>query len=84
MAEVRGHGLFIGLEWVSDRESRTADREQARMIANRMKDKGFLISNAGVLGNVLKIRPPLVFNRTHADLFLTAFDETIRETSSNG
>ena len=84
MAEVRGHGLFIGLEWVTDRESRTADREQARMIANRMKDKGFLITNAGVLGNVLKIRPPLVFNRTHADLFLTAFDETIRETSSNG
>jgi 4-aminobutyrate aminotransferase-like enzyme len=84
MAEVRGHGLFIGLEWVSNREARTADREQARMIANRMKDKGFLISNAGVLGNVLKIRPPLVFKREHADLFLTAFEETIRESSSDG
>jgi 4-aminobutyrate aminotransferase-like enzyme len=79
MAEVRGHGLFIGIEWVSDREARTPDRKGAVTVANRLKDKGFLISNAGARGNVLKIRPPLVFERTHADLFLTAFEETLRE-----
>lgn len=84
MADIRGHGLFIGLEWVSDRESKTADRVQAKVIANRMKDKGFLISNAGILGNVLKIRPPLVFTLEHADLFLTAFEETIRENPAGG
>lgn len=84
MADVRGHGLFIGLEWVRDRESRTADREQAKVIANRMKDRGFLIGNAGVLGNVLKIRPPLVFKQEHAELFLTAFEETIRELPARG
>ena len=43
------------------------------------KDKGFLTSNAGALFNVVKLRPPLVFGREHADLFLTAFEETIRE-----
>jgi 4-aminobutyrate aminotransferase-like enzyme len=84
MADVRGHGLFIGLEWVADRESRTPDREQAKVIANRMKEKGFLLSNAGVLGNVLKIRPPLVFKQEHADLFLTAFAETIGENPAHG
>ncbi len=78
MGDVRGYGLFIGLEWVSDRETRTSDREGAVRIANQLKDKGFLISNAGALGNVLKIRPPLVFQRTHADSFLTAFAETVR------
>ena len=79
MGDVRGHGLAIGVDWVFERESKSADREGAVGVANRLKDKGFLISNASPLGNVLKIRPPLVFGREHADLFLTAFEETLRE-----
>ena len=78
MADVRGYGLFMALEWVEDREARTPDREGAVRVANQMKDKGFLIGNAGALGNVLKIRPPLVFQRSHADSFLTAFAQTVR------
>ncbi len=46
---------------------------------NRLKEKGFLISTAGEFKNVLKIRPPLVFTKEHADLFLEAFTETISE-----
>jgi len=79
MTEIRGHGLYIGLEWVSDRETKISDCENAAAYVNRLKDKGFLIGQAGALGNVLKIRPPLVFQREHADLFLTAFEETIDE-----
>ncbi len=79
MAEVRGCGLFIGLEWVSDRRLKIADRKGAFDVANRMKQKGFLISNAGALGNVVKIRPPLVFKMEHADLFLNAFAEMLTE-----
>jgi 4-aminobutyrate aminotransferase-like enzyme len=82
MAEVRGHGLFVGVEWVKDREKKEADVEGVRQVVERLKDKGFLTSNAGHLGNVLKIRPPLVFGREHADLFLTAFDEVLRETGA--
>ena len=66
MAEIRGHGLFIGLEWVSDHDTKTPDRDGATAFVNRLKDKGFLIGSAGALGNVLKIRPPLVFAREHA------------------
>ena len=84
MADVRGCGLFVGVEWVSDRESKTADREGAFDVANRLKEKGFLLSNAGALGNVVKIRPPLVFQKSHADLFLTAFAETLDEIASPG
>ena len=75
MAEIRGHGLFIGLEWVSDRDEKIPDRDGATVFVNRLKEKGFLIGSAGSLGNVLKIRPPLVFTREHADLFLAAFSE---------
>ena len=83
MAEVRGHGLFIGLEWVSDCDAKTPDRDGATVFVNRLKDKGFLIGSAGSLGNVLKIRPPLVFAREHADLFLTAFAEIVEEIYGN-
>jgi len=79
VAEVRGHGLFAGLEWVSDAAAKTPDRPGAVAAADRLKDKGFLVSNAGALGNVLKIRPPLVFAREHADLFLTAMDEVLQD-----
>ena len=79
MGDVRGHGLFIGLDWVSDRKAKTADPEGSKRVVNRLKDKGFLTSNAGALFNVIKLRPPLIFDRGHADLFLTAFEETVRE-----
>ncbi len=84
MAEVRGHGLFIGLEWVRDAAAKTPDRDGAIRVVNHLKNKGFLISNAGALSNILKIRPPLVFQREHADSFLTAFEETMRELYGTG
>jgi len=77
MGDVRGHGLFIGIDWVSDRGAHTPDREGAAQVVNTLKDKGFLISNAGALGNVLKIRPPLAFRMDHAEEFLNAFAETV-------
>jgi len=79
MAEIRGHGLYIGMEWVGDRNTKTPDAKNAIAYVNRLREKGFLIGQAGDLGNVLKVRPPLVFQQEHADLFLTAFEETIGE-----
>jgi 4-aminobutyrate aminotransferase-like enzyme len=77
IGNIRGQGMFIGIDWVSDRAEKTPDPVGAALIANRLKNEGFLISNAGALGNILKIRPPLVFTREHADLFLAAFAESI-------
>ncbi len=79
MGDVRGHGLFIGVEWVQDRAAKKPDRAGAVRVVNAMKDKGFLIGNAGAFGNVVKIRPPLVFSSVDAAAFLTAFEETLGE-----
>jgi 4-aminobutyrate aminotransferase-like enzyme len=79
MGDVRGHGLFLGVDWVTDRESRKPDTEGAVDVVNRLKDKGFLTSNAGVYNNVVKIRPPLIFSKEHASAFIEAFEETIGE-----
>lgn len=82
MGDVRGHGLFTGVEWVTDRASKRPNQDGAVDVVNRLKDKGILISNAGPMRNILKMRPPLVFGQEHADLFLTAFDEVIGEIDS--
>ncbi len=79
MGDLRGDGLFIGVEWVTDRASKTPDQEGAVDVVNRLKEKGILISNSGPMRNILKMRPPLVFGQEHADLFLTAFGEVLRE-----
>ena len=55
------------------------DTDLAKRVINRLKDKGFLTSNAGAFGNVVKIRPPLTFSQENATEFLGAWDETVVE-----
>ena len=77
MAQVRGHGLYVGVEWVKDRQSREPDPDGAEVIMNRLRQAGYLMGRAGQHGNVLKVRPPLVFGREHADLFLDGFASAV-------
>lgn len=77
IGDVRGVGLFIGVEMVDG--TGAPDRDLAFDIANRLKDRGFLTSNAGAFNNVVKIRPPLVFSQGDAEAFLAAFDAVIDE-----
>ena len=79
IGDVRGHGLFLGVEIVKDGESKTPDPAMAAEFANRLKDRGFLTAPAGADRNVLKIRPPLVFSQADAEAFLVAFDTTVAE-----
>lgn len=79
LGDVRGHGLFVGIEWVTDRGSKTPDREGAVRVVNSLKNRGYLISNAGAFGNVLKLRPPLVFSEEDAEGFLEAFRGTLED-----
>ena len=79
IADVRGHGLFVGVEIAKTDAARTPDADRAIEVINRLKDRGFLTSNAGAYRNVVKIRPPLVFTQSHADEFVAAFDATMAE-----
>ncbi len=79
IGDVRGEGLFIGIEMVKERTGKAPDRDRAIAVVGRLKDKGFLTSNAGMFGNVVKIRPPLVFSHDNAEAFLKAWDQTISE-----
>ncbi len=79
IGEVRGDGLFLGVDWVEDRESKKPDAPGARRVVEAMKERGYLIGAAGAYDNVVKLRPPLVFDKGHADSFLTDFREALRE-----
>ncbi|KJC40386.1 4-aminobutyrate aminotransferase [Bradyrhizobium sp. LTSP885] len=76
IAEVRGAGLFIGVELRHG--AAPATKETAKLV-NSLRERRVLISAAGPNGNVLKIRPPLVFGREHADLLIETLDQALRE-----
>lgn len=77
VGDVRGIGLFLGVEIIAEDGAKTPDVERTVAIVDALKDQGFLTSNAGIFRNVLKFRPPLVFRREHADAFLAAFDTVL-------
>jgi 4-aminobutyrate aminotransferase-like enzyme len=81
IGDIRGQGLLLGVELVTDQPSRTPAPGAAHQVTEAMRDRGVLISATGPAGNVLKIRPPLVFRREHADVFLGAFGEALASIS---
>lgn len=78
MGDVRGAGLFIGVDWVHPGTTEP-DPEGATDMVEALKARGMLLATDGPYDNVLKIRPPLVFEQQHADLFLSAFTEALSD-----
>ena len=79
IGDVRGLGLYVGVELVGDRGTLDPAAEQADYIINRMRDHGILISTDGPLENVLKIKPPMVFSEQNADEVVAALDKVLGE-----
>jgi 4-aminobutyrate aminotransferase-like enzyme len=79
IGDVRGAGLFLGLEFVEDRQNLVADGALSLKVVNGLRDNRVLISAAGQKGNVLKIRPPLPFGIEHADIFLETLEKVLTE-----
>ena len=67
IGDVRGRGLFIGVELVKDRDTLEPAAKEADQVINLMKEAGILISTDGPDHNVLKIKPPIIFTRENAD-----------------
>ncbi len=79
IGDVRGTGLFLGVELVTDRGTREPATELAKRVIEDMKDRGILLSTDGPLGNVLKIKPPLAFSELNADLLVKTLGEVLGE-----
>ncbi|KAF7825458.1 alanine--glyoxylate aminotransferase 2-like protein 3, mitochondrial-like [Senna tora] len=77
VGDVRGRGLMLGVELVTDHELKTPAKEETLQVLNHMKELGALIGKGGYYGNVLRITPPLCFTKEDADFLVDAMDLTL-------
>ncbi|MFJ1767026.1 aminotransferase class III-fold pyridoxal phosphate-dependent enzyme [Amycolatopsis sp. NPDC088138] len=77
IGDVRGHGMYLGVELVRDRVTKEPAGAEALHVSELMKDEGVLVYPTGATGSVLKIKPPLTFTTEDADLFGATLDEVL-------
>ena len=79
VGDVRGYGLFIGLELVESKSSQKAGTQIAAYVKNRMRENRILMGSEGPFDNILKIRPPLTIDQEGIDMILTVLDQVLEE-----
>lgn len=79
IGDVRGYGLFLGVELVEDRQSQVPAATQASYVVERMREEGVLLSTDGPWHNVIKIKPPIIFNQENGDLLCAKLDSILSE-----
>ena len=79
IGDVRGSGLFLGVELVHSRETLEPAGAEANFVANRMRERGVLLGTDGPYHNVVKIRPPMPFDGGDAALLVEALDAALAE-----
>ncbi|WP_299951567.1 aspartate aminotransferase family protein [uncultured Ruegeria sp.] len=81
IGDVRGTGLYMGVEMVKDPETKVPDSPRALALVNKMREQRILISATAFNANVLKIRPHLTFSEDNATRFLTGFEDALKAVS---
>jgi 4-aminobutyrate aminotransferase-like enzyme len=79
VGDVRGSGLFLGVELVRDRDTLEPADTEASYVANRLREIGILLGTDGPYHNVVKIRPPMPFSEQDGDLLVESFDRVLAE-----
>jgi 4-aminobutyrate aminotransferase-like enzyme len=79
IGDVRGSGLFIGVELVRDRRTLEPATAEAAALVQRMRDLGVLTGTDGPHHNVIKIRGPMPLTISDADVVASAFARALRE-----
>ncbi|OMO55243.1 Aminotransferase class-III [Corchorus olitorius] len=77
IGDVRGRGLMLGVELVTDRNLKTPAKLETLHVMDQMKDIGVLVGKGGYYGNVFRITPPLCFTKGDADFLVDAMDHTM-------
>lgn len=77
IGDVRGVGLALGVELVRDRHTLEPAKAETKRVVDLMREQGVLIGSEGVLGNILKIRPPAVLQPAHVDIAVAALEQAL-------
>ncbi|KAJ8921891.1 hypothetical protein NQ315_008524 [Exocentrus adspersus] len=83
IGDVRGMGLFVGIDIVQDRETRVPDKELAQYAHHRLREEHILISVDGPHNNIIKIKPPMVFTKENVDEVISTLDRAFKEYRHN-
>jgi 4-aminobutyrate aminotransferase-like enzyme len=82
LGDARGSGLFLGIDLVNDRSTRAPASDQAACVVNRLRERGILSGTDGPHHNVIKLRPPLIFSASDAQLFTATLGEILGEDAA--
>jgi 4-aminobutyrate aminotransferase-like enzyme/Ser/Thr protein kinase RdoA (MazF antagonist) len=82
IGDVRGFGMLTGLEFVTDRSSRSPATKETRMLLELMREKRILVGEEGRDSNILKLRPPLVLKKKHVDKLIDGLDVCLSRLSA--
>ncbi|KAL9251786.1 Alanine--glyoxylate aminotransferase 2 homolog 1, mitochondrial-like protein [Drosera capensis] len=77
IGDVRGRGLMVGVELVTDRANKVPAKAEAAVLLESLKDLGVLVGKGGLHGNVFRVKPPMCFTKDDADFLVDAFDYAI-------
>ncbi|KAJ4700790.1 Alanine--glyoxylate aminotransferase 2-like 2, mitochondrial [Melia azedarach] len=83
IGDVRGRGLMLGVEFVTNPQDKTPATDLTNDIFERMKNLGVLVGKAGLYSNVIRILPPLCITEADADFFAAVLDRVIWEIKYN-
>ncbi len=78
IGDVRGSGLFLGIEFVRDRDTLEPAATEAGQIVDRLRDRGILLSTDGPLHNVIKIKPPMVLDETDIEMTIGQLESVLQ------
>jgi 4-aminobutyrate aminotransferase-like enzyme len=81
IGDIRGHGLFLGVELVADRQDKSPATATTAKLVNELRKRGVLSGSIGPDANILKLRPPMVFSKSDADYFLDIFATTLESVA---
>jgi 4-aminobutyrate aminotransferase-like enzyme len=84
VGEVRGAGLFWGLELVQDRDTREPATAMAHAVIEALRAEGVLVGSAGKHENVIKIRPPMCLSLDQADVLLAGLEKALKKSVGPG
>lgn len=77
IGDIRGRGLMVGVEFVTDRQEKTPAKAETAVLFEKMRDLGILVGKGGLHGSVFRLKPPMCFTKDDADFLVDALDYAI-------
>jgi alanine-glyoxylate transaminase/(R)-3-amino-2-methylpropionate-pyruvate transaminase len=77
IGDVRGYGLMIGIECVTDRKTKQPASAQVNEIMEKTRERGLLIGKGGLWGQTIRLKPPMCMTKDDADFIVECLDEVM-------